>query len=60
MLDSSCSILTIILDTMYDKFGDNFRVFYEIYKNIVKNNQYLDEEFKEKMKALYRLKKTEN
>ena len=45
---------------MYEKFGSNFRVFYEVYKNIVKKNEYLDEEFREKVKALYRLKKTEN
>ena len=60
MLDSSCKILSIILETIEESFGSNFRVFYEIWKNIVKGNEFLEEEFISKVKELYKKKKTEH
>ena len=36
--DTSTKILQIILETMKEKFGENFRVFREIWKNVVKNS----------------------
>lgn len=60
MLDSSCKILSIILETIEERFGSNFRVFYEIWKNIVKGNDFLEEKFTSKVKELYKRKKTEH
>lgn len=57
--DTSTKILQIILETMKEKFGENFRVFREIWKNVVKNST-LDQEFKNIVRETYRQKKQEN
>ena len=49
--DTSTSILQIIFGTIQDKFGDNFRVFEEIWKGIIKprSTQVIDHAFKSKV-----------
>lgn len=58
-MDNSCSILAIILEEIEGKFGKNFRVFSEIWKGIVKPNEYLEQEFKDKVQEAYKGKKTQ-
>jgi hypothetical protein len=48
------------LETILDKFGHNFRVVNEIWKNIIKNNLYIDNDFKNLVLSIYQSKKVEN
>ena len=56
--DTSTKILKIILETMQEKFANNFRVFREIWKSVVKNSS-LDQPFKDLVRSIYVSKKTE-
>mgnify|MGYP000149976023 CR=1 FL=1 len=54
--DTSSKILEIVLQTINEKFGSNFLVFYQIWK-LVKNANFIDQEFKAKTQDLYKSKK---
>jgi hypothetical protein len=57
-LDDSTKILEIVWETILEKFGDNLRVLKTCWVDIVKNNIYVDENFKKAMKSAYKAKKT--
>jgi len=52
-------ILSIVLDTIKEKFGSNFRVFHRLWKVLVKENTSLvkDTDFKELVKEAYQVSK---
>ena len=56
--DTSTKILKIILETIQEKFANNFRVFREIWKSVVKNSS-LEQPFKDLVRSIYVSKKTE-
>lgn len=56
--DTSTKILKIILETIQEKFANNFRVFREIWKSVVKNSS-LEQPFKDLVRSIYVSKKSE-
>lgn len=56
-MDTSCTILEIVLETIESKFPDNLLVYSQIWKTITKPNTHVDKEFKQKVKDLYKREK---
>ena len=56
--DTSTKILKIILETIQEKFANNFRVFREIWKSVVKSSS-LEQPFKDLVRSIYVSKKSE-
>jgi len=59
-LDASTNMLTIVWETILEKFGHNLRVLKTCWVDIIKYNSFVDESFKLVMKTTYKAKKTES
>lgn len=57
VLEANTNILEIVWETIQEKFPDNLRVYQEIWKNIVKPSDWLEQGLKTKIKAVFEEKK---
>ena len=56
-IDSSEKLLEIVFDQINSKFEDKFLVYVAIWKQIVKDNKYISDDFKATVKSVFDAKK---